>query len=278
MALTEKAPAYAGVPNPEPQSVTSSAPNHTPKRSEGSNSKHYASLAKKKNTEDAVVASSPVKESAPVTESPKKEQDPVQQSVQKITPAIKALFTDHPALKSTPSSKTSGVADALATMGSHDSADASTSSVVAPSHPLPPNPSSYVVGPGDTLSKVASMMGIPAAKIREANGLESGNSLRVGQKLAIPSLDKTPPPLQLVEKEPESTPKKSDPPETFTPKLERIAPNGVYTVQRGDNSYSIAHRLGVSFTDLMTANNITNPADVTIGMHLKVPSGALASN
>jgi len=28
----------------------------------------------------------------------------------------------------------------------------------------------------------------------------------------------------------------------------------------------------------MTANNITNPADVTIGMHLKVPSGALASN
>lgn len=278
MALTEKAPAYAGVPNPEPQSVTSSAPNHTPKRSEGSNSKHYASLAKKKNTEDAVAASSPVRASAPVTESPKKEQDPVQQSVQKITPAIKALFTHQPALKSTPSSKTSGVADALATMGSHDSADASTSSVVAPSHPRPPNPSSYVVGPGDTLSKVASMMGIPAAKIREANGLESGNSLRVGQKLAIPSLDKTPPPLQLVEKEPESTPKKSDPPETFTPKLERIAPNGVYTVQRGDNSYSIAHRLGVSFTDLMTANNITNPADVTIGMHLKVPSGALASN
>jgi LysM repeat protein len=121
-------------------------------------------------------------------------------------------------------------------------------------------------------------MGIPAAKIREANGLESGNSLRVGQKLIIPGPDKTPPPLQLVEKEPESTPKKSDPPETFTPKLERIAPNGVYTVQRGDNSYSIAHRLGVSFTDLMTANNITNPADVTIGMHLKVPSGDLASN
>ena len=285
MALTEKAPAYAGVLNPEPQSVTSSAPNHTPKHSEGSNSKHYASLAKKKNTEDAVVASSPVKESAPVTESPKKEQDPVQQSVQKITPAIKALFTHHPASRTTPSTHTSserkgssGVADAFATMGSHDSADASTSSVVAPSHPLPPNPSSYVVGPGDTLSKVASMMGIPTAKIREANGLESGNGLRVGQKLTIPSLDKTPPPLQLVEKEPESIPKKSDPPETFTPKLERIAPNGVYTVQRGDNSYSIARRLGVSFTDLMTANNITNPADVTIGMHLKVPSGALASN
>ena len=283
MALTEKVPVYAGVADPSPNPAGTSS-TQSPKAMEGIKAKHSAMHSKKKKQESSVATSSPVKDSPPAIETPKKEIDTVQQSVQKITPAIKALFTHHPALKSTPSSHSSenqgssGAADALATMGGHDAADAVPSPVVAPPHPLPPNPSSYTVGPGDTLSKVASMMGMPAAKIIAANGMESGSSLRVGQKLTIPDSDKNPPPLQLVEKEPESTPKKSEPPETFTPKLERIAPNGVYTVQRGDNSYSIAHRLGVSFTDLMTANNITNPADVTIGMHLKVPSGSLASN
>jgi LysM repeat protein len=284
MALTEKAPVYVGVPDPSPNPAATSS-TQSPKAMEGSKAKLSAMHSKKKKQESSVATSSPVKDSPPAIETPKKETDPVQQSVQKITPAIKALFTHHPTSAVTPSShpsterqSSSGAADALATMGNRDSEDAVPSPVVAPPHPLPPNPSSYTVGPGDTLSKVASMMGMSAAKIIAANGMESGSSLRVGQKLTIPDSDKNPPPLQLVEKEPESPPKKSEPPETFIPKLERIAPNGVYTVQRGDNSYSIAHRLGVSFTDLMTANNITNPADVTIGMHLKVPSGALASN
>jgi LysM repeat protein len=209
----------------------------------------------------------------------------MQQSVQKITPAIKALFTHHPTSAVTPSThssseskQSSDAVDALAAMESHDSEDALPSPVVAAPHSFPPNPSSYTVGPGDTLSKVASMMGMPVAKIMAANGMESGSNLHVGQKLIIPREEKTQPPLQLVQKEPESAPQKSKPPEIFTPKLDRIAPHGVYTVQRGDNSYSIAHRLGVSFTDLMIENNITNPADVTIGMRLKVPSGALASN
>jgi LysM repeat protein len=121
------------------------------------------------------------------------------------------------------------------------------------------------------------MMGLPASKIRDANGLGSGNSLHVGQNLTIPSTEAHPP-LQLVEKEPVTESPKQEDPEIFTPKLERIAPNGIYTVQRGDNPYSVARRLGVSFTDLMVANSISNPADVTIGMKLKVPSNALASN
>jgi LysM repeat protein len=40
----------------------------------------------------------------------------------------------------------------------------------------------------------------------------------------------------------------------------------------------VARKLGVSFTDLMTANSISNPADVSIGMRLKVPNNKLASN
>jgi LysM repeat protein len=284
MALTEKSPVYAGVPDPSQNPVATSS-TQSPKAMESIKAKHSAMHSKKKKQESSVATSSPAKDSPPAIETPKKEIDTVQQSVQKITPAIKALFTHHPTSVVTPSShpsmerqSSSGAADALANMGNRDSEDALPSPVVAPPHPLPPNPSSYTVGPGDTLSKVASMMGMSAAKIIAANGMESGSSLRVGQKLTIPDSDKNPPPLQLVEKEPESTPKKSEPPETFTPKLERIAPNGVYMVQKGDNPYMVARKLGVSFTDLMIANNITNPADVTIGMHLKVPGDRLASN
>ena len=285
VALTEKVPTYTGVPDPLPSPENVTSPAQAPKSAEKRKGRQIAMHSKKKKQEEPVATSSPTQEAAPSVESLKKEPEQMQQSVQKITPAIKALFTHHPTSAVTPSThsssdskQSSDAVDALAAMESHDSSETAPTSLVATPHPLPPNPSSYTVGPGDTLSKVASMMGMPVAKIMAANGMESGSSLRVGQKLIIPGLDKTQPPLQLVQREPECTPQKSEPPETFTPKLDRIAPHGVYTVQRGDNSYSIAHRLGVSFTDLMTANNITNPADVTIGMHLKVPSGSLASN
>ena len=152
-----------------------------------------------------------------------------------------------------------------------------TTALASTPSPLPPPPSEYTVGPGDTLNKVASMMGVPASQIRQANRLESGGDLRVGQKLTIPSPDAHPP-LQLVDKDPDASSLTSQEPDQFVPKLERIAPNGFYTVQHGDNPYSIAHRLGVSFMELMTANSITNPADITVGMKLKVPGQHLASN
>ena len=162
-------------------------------------------------------------------------------------------------------------------MSPKNSEEAPEQALVATPRPTPAPPSRYTVGPGDTLSKVAAMMGMPASKIRAANGLDSGNSLQVGQTLNIPTPN-THPPLQLVEKEPEAPAKKPEAPDLFIPKIEQVAPNGVYTVQRGDNPYLVARRLGVSFADLMMANSISNPADVTVGQRLKVPTKALASN
>jgi len=121
------------------------------------------------------------------------------------------------------------------------------------------------------------MMGVPASQIRQANRLESEGDLRVGQKLTIPSPDSHQP-LQIVDKDPDPNSSKSQEPDQFVPKLERIAPNGFYTVQHGDNPYSIARRLGVTFMELMTANSISNPADITVGMKLKVPAQRLVSN
>ena len=135
----------------------------------------------------------------------------------------------------------------------------------------------HKVNPGETLAQIAKSHGVRTAEIRNANHLNDSDDLQVGQKLKIPAADPHPP-LQLVEKEVDQPSQKVEEPEKFIPKPERIAPNGVYTVQRGDNPYMVARKLGVSFTDLMTANSITNPADVSIGMKLKVPSNKLAYN
>jgi len=46
---------------------------------------------------------------------------------------------------------------------------------------------------------------------------------------------------------------------------------GTYTVQEGDTLYDIAQRLGVSVDDLMAANEITDPASLSIGQKLVIP-------
>ena len=120
------------------------------------------------------------------------------------------------------------------------------------------------------------MMGTPADEIRKANDLGSGNSLKVGRTLKIPTPGEKHP-LQLVEKRAEQAPT-TERPERFVSKMDRIAPNGVYVVQHGDNPYMVARKLGVSFTDLMMANSISNPAEITVGQLLKDPAKSLASN
>jgi LysM repeat protein len=275
MVLNEKPPVYVGVPDPSPKSSSASSLVQAPQSSLMSNAKQTPMQSKKKKQVEAVASRLPSHE-APSREGAKKEVNLADQYAQKITPAIKALFTHRPAPARVAVSQSSGAAEALASMGTNAS-DTGSTALVAPSRPAPPIPSEYTVAPGDTLSTVASSMHVSAAKICEANGLNPGSSLQVGRKLTIPTQEDHHP-IQLVEKSAEPVSKKENDTEVFTPKMEKIAPNGVYTVQRGDNPYAIAHRLGVSFYELMTANDISNPADVTIGMHLKVPQKRIASN
>ena len=275
MALSEKTPVYVGVPDPAAKSASASSLVQTPQSSETSNAKQTPMQSKKKKPLEAVVSTLPRHE-APSKEGAKKEVNLADQYAQKITPAIKALFTHRPAPPRVATSQSSGAAEALSSMGKN-APEVPGPALVAPPRPAPPIPSEYTVAPGDTLSTVASSMHVPAAKICEANGLNSGSSLQVGRKLTIPTQEEHHP-IQLVEKSAEPAQKKEEAPERFTSQRDRYAPNGVYTVQRGDNPYAIAHRLGVSFYDLMTANDITNPADITIGMHLRVPQQRIASN
>jgi LysM repeat protein len=46
---------------------------------------------------------------------------------------------------------------------------------------------------------------------------------------------------------------------------------GTYTVQAGDTPYDIAQRFGVSVEELMEANDITDPASLSVGQKLVIP-------
>jgi lipoprotein NlpD len=50
----------------------------------------------------------------------------------------------------------------------------------------------------------------------------------------------------------------------------REARDGVYTVQRGDTLYSIAHAFGVDFRDLARWNGITDPGLLAVGQALRI--------
>ncbi len=248
LALMEKPPVYTGVPEASPS--PSHVPDETPKAALNQNSARIASKEAKLTSKKLPATSS-------------RHHSPLQPSAK-----VRELFAKmHPSASAGSSSKETATEARPATKA--------LTNMVAPV--TSPAPKVHKVSPGESLAQIAKANGIKTSALREANHLDQSDDLQVGQRLTVPAPDAHPP-LQLVEQDPESMTPKAEQPEQFVPKLEQIAPNGVYTVQRGDNPYMVARRLGVSFTDLMTANSISNPADVTIGMRLRVPGGRLASN
>ena len=106
----------------------------------------------------------------------------------------------------------------------------------------------YVVKSGDALSRIAANQGVTLSALRAANNL-SGDLIRVGQKLVIPNGRKA-----------------------------SIAPSPLskqglqIVVSPGDTVSSIAIRYNVSAKDLILHNDIQNPARITPGQTLFIPS------
>ncbi|MDE6284236.1 MAG: LysM peptidoglycan-binding domain-containing protein [Bacilli bacterium] len=96
----------------------------------------------------------------------------------------------------------------------------------------------YTVKSGDTLWSIARKYNVSVDELKQANNL-SGNLLNVGQNLIIPSLQD----------------EKTD----------------TYVVQKGDNLYAIARKLGTTVDNLKSINNLTTDA-LSIGQILKVPT------
>ncbi len=108
----------------------------------------------------------------------------------------------------------------------------------------------YVVKSGDALSRIAANQGVTLNELRAANNL-NGDLIRVGQKLVIPNGPK-----------PGSAPGA------------RRGQGLQVVVAPGDTVSSIAIRYNVSARDLILHNNIQNPARITPGQTLFIPSSA----
>lgn len=139
-----------------------------------------------------------------------------------------------------------------------------------------PGESVYEVVAGDTLTRIASRQGTTVEQLMTANNLGDDAVIRVGQKLIISAPGtaaraSTPPVTPVVNSTPVAPSKPAPAPETSASSAP-VAGDGTYEVVQGDNPYSIAKKLGVSYQELLEVNGIDDPTKLQIGQKLKVPA------
>ncbi len=127
---------------------------------------------------------------------------------------------------------------------------------------------SYTVKGGDNLSKVAAQYNTSVSAIKAANN-KSSDMIRVGEKLIIPvsgsSAGST-----------SSAPKTSTPAPTVT--TSSVDAKGTHTVKAGEYPATIARQYGMTTSELLAINGITDPRKMQIGQKLKVSSTGSAAN
>jgi len=107
----------------------------------------------------------------------------------------------------------------------------------------------YRVRSGDTLSAVATRMGVDPGRLAAANGLADTNRIVVGQVLKTPSV-------------------------ATTPSAGSTPSSGTYKIRPGDTLSQVAPRLGVPEAQLASANSLSNPNNIIAGRSLVIPTAA----
>ncbi len=102
----------------------------------------------------------------------------------------------------------------------------------------------HVVGPGDTVSRVATKYGVPASRIIAANDLNASATIYIGERLTIPTTS------------------------TQAAQVKHV-------VKRGDTAWDLAARYRVSISDLRQANSLNLAATIRIGQTLVIPGAAV---
>ena len=159
----------------------------------------------------------------------------------------------------------------------------------------------YIVKAGDTLYGISNQYGVSVTELASLNNVNA-NSLKVGQKLIIPSKSGLNPDNMLM-----YTVKKGDSlyaiaklygtsvdeikklnyltsnslivgqvlriPEVYTKPDDMVVPNYIsYIVKKGDTLYSIAKKYGVSADTIIQDNNLKN-SNLSVGQILRIRSG-----
>jgi len=149
----------------------------------------------------------------------------------------------------------------------------------------------YVVKSGDSLAKIAHQNHTSVVKLKAANSLTS-DMLHIGQKMVIPArtqvattttapdasgtttiLSASPAAPSMNVSAPVATaPVASAVSHPAAPKVAAAAHGHTYTVVKGDTLTRIAHKFKTTPTAIMTANNLTDAAKLSIGKKLKIPT------
>ena len=149
--------------------------------------------------------------------------------------------------------------------------------------PAPAREVTYKMEAGDTVLALAARFGTTVEAIMKRNNIASPTDLKIGQELIIPTTQTvlattTPTPTATATATRTATPsatatatRTATPTATATTTPPSILT--VYTVQKGDNSFDIAGRFGVSVEDLAAANGktVAQLAAIQIGDELKIP-------
>ena len=119
--------------------------------------------------------------------------------------------------------------------------------------------SNYAVRKGDTLSRIARHYSVSVRELADMNRMSADASLKVGQKLAVP----TPKTAVGATSRGAAVPKAGAVKTTAT----------THAVKAGETLTSIAKKHGVTTDALMRANDITDPTKLKVGQKLKIPAG-----
>lgn len=141
--------------------------------------------------------------------------------------------------------------------------------VLPPPPPPPPAPetTTYIIQPGDTLSKISKRYNLTIASIKRANPQIKGDTVRLGMKLQLPGK---------VEVGPQTVPEGAI--AKPAPKAKTAVASGPYTgatkeyvVKSGDSLGKIALETGCKVSDLKQLNGLSD-TKIRIGQKLKVPA------
>ena len=156
----------------------------------------------------------------------------------------------------------------------------------------------YVVRAGDTMTRIASSLGVAIPDLERVNSLGSNAVLQVGQVLKVPEKLVTQAASSVASgagKVAESAGKlpgavatavtgRQNEATAAAPVATDAASAPVaggattdYTVVKGDNPWKIAKKFKISQEELMKANGITDPKKIQIGQVLKIPASSASS-